>query len=237
MKTLLQELWAELKEVYISDDLYVPSFMEDIEKNQKNYTLFEKYSKSTGTIIKTIEPSIVVKYFNDGYIFCLDYNIKRITFYLNIEFDTIKPEFYDTTHHRTLLPIKYVKINGLYRDKNKPYLNGIAEYVYFNFLVKKFKTVSSDHTQSNYGKNFWKKLANIAFSKNCMFYVFHSGELYNIESDDKDETPYEKADIIQFDNAQEFSAFVKHNEEYLWSNKSPDYHNFRLYISSVGLYK
>ena len=133
----------------------------DIEKNKRFYRhCIGKAYKYKEKILELNDHAIIYR-FKSEY-FCLDSELKRVTYYLKYKVD----------NNGTLGQYVWQSLVWVDPTIQDRYLTGIPKQIFFDYLLPKFHTIITDSEQTFYGKRFWQQSIAMAFDKNLNVYFF-----------------------------------------------------------------
>lgn len=135
--------------------------LNDIEKNHFGYEdrCSKKFQYKKELI--RLSDNAVLYQFNTQY-FCLDYELKRITYFMKCE----------VGNNGVLGDFAWQSLVWEYAPVSNEYLNNIPTKIFWNYLFKKFGTIITDSEQKWHGKRFWELRIAEALKLNLNVYYF-----------------------------------------------------------------
>lgn len=139
------------QEFGLDDDSYNLKLTRDILQNSKKQTL-KKFGNDAFILYELGDRFILIDH---------GLAIPRIVYMMQ----------YKVTFHK-FIGRKCAQQILIWRDLTIPDTKGIAEYIFFEHLLYKYKTVITDAVQTEDGKSFWdKRIGEAIQRKNCVYYV------------------------------------------------------------------
>lgn len=131
------------------------------ETNRERYDLFVKLQ--TKKLLRNINGIEIytLRLGNEDLIVGLNHSTKQVAYYCNYEVK-VEPAI-----GRSCTQIM------LWSDK-KPKTKDIPRTIFFQYLLKKFKTMQSDTMQTSHGERFWKTNVKIAFEVGFNVYYYNN---------------------------------------------------------------
>jgi hypothetical protein len=162
--------------------------LDNYESNRVRYDLFVKFqTKKLLTTINDIE-IYTLTIGGEDLIVGLNHSIKQVAYYCNYEVK-VEPNI-----GRSCTQIM------LWSDK-KPKTKEIPRTIFFQHLLKKFKTMQSDTMQTSDGEKFWNSNVKIAFDVGLNVYYYNNA----------------RHKLIQIPSYKNFD--IMHSADLLWGNE------------------
>lgn len=133
-------------------------YLNDDVKNREMYRIFaiKKFKK----VVEQVN-SVATIYRDGSQYFCLDTELKRITYYMKFEVGN-NGKIGD-----------YVWQSLVWRDFTIRYLSTIPQKMFFKYLLPKFGCILTDSEQSWDGRRFWALRISDAFTMNLNVYFYN----------------------------------------------------------------
>ena len=139
--------------------------LDDFSLNKAKYSeLLKLFNKQE---IKRLSDEVIL-YQHGRMNFCLDYNRKEVTYYMQYEVSTNK------------LFGSFLWQSLVWRSKKVQYNKTMPHEIFFEILLPKFKVIVTDGLQTEAGKRFWE--FQIAYAiKNKINVYFHDEKTKDLE--------------------------------------------------------